>query len=782
VRNSNPTPDGQAFLTRYGIDVGTWELEVATRRFHASERWARMIGCEPRAVTTLDDWLARVDERDRERLALELTTHLEGLSRTFEAEYRMKHEDGSARWMRAKGQIRPGGDDEEVLCGNQEEVTEHALLQQALRGSEARFRALVEKCPDAVAVHRHGRFLYANPQMATLLGYADAQELSSKLFLEVVHRDDFPPVIEDLRRLTREEVQSLPLREIRLLRRDGGTLTAEVASLRLEFDGEPAIFAIARDVTERKRLQAQIAQSDRMASLGTLAAGVAHEINNPLCYLSSNLQMMGENLVKLSRQAKQMRNELAALVGPAKADALTAGFASLLDPATFDTLLEIARDATEGSQRVQSIVAELKHFARPHSEQRGPVDLAQVMEVALKIATHEIKHRARVNAQLEPVPPILGDEGRLCQVFINLLVNAAQAIEPGNVSANEIVVSVRPEGEEVVAEVRDTGCGIPAAHLSKLFDPFFTTKPPGVGSGLGLAICQHIVHDHQGKIEVESEVGCGTRVILRFHHVVESDLADRRPAEEEAPLPEEPTSSRQARILIVDDEPALARALHRDLSQEHEVVVAGGGEEALAILRGDQSFALILCDMMMLDVSGQDVYDWLKANCPALVPQVVFITGGATTNRARDFLESVDNVVLDKPIELKKLRRIVRGLVRNAPAAPRERRRAPRIRAHDIYGVLKTSSVVQRLAVIDYSSCGLRVDADDHLDGCNAGALLSMVLNREADPGLVQAEVKLVRSAPAENGRMHLCFEIASMDPDSQEHYRGWMKGSTAEA
>jgi PAS domain S-box-containing protein len=732
-----------------------------------------MLGEPPEEIDgPLEAWLGRIVEADRDRVELELRTLAEGLADVFETEYRMRHRNGSQRWMRARASARRGGDGP-IIAGHQEDITERKTAEDVLRGSEARFRALIENCPDAVAVHRQGRFVYANERMRAMLGFPDLASVKGALLLEAIHPDDHAGVIEEARRLAAGEEASLPPREVRLRRRDGSALTVEMSSLRLSFDGEPAIFAVARDVTERKRLQAQMAQADRMASLGTLAAGVAHEINNPLTYVMANLQTMIEELPGLARQAGRLRAELERRVGPDAAAELAAQSGGLLDVSRLEEILEQMKDAYQGSARVQSIVRDLRVFGRADEERAGPVDLARALEIALKMVSHELRLRARVVQELEPVPPVHGDEGRLSQVFLNLLMNAAQAIEPGHFAENRIRVSLRRDGSEVVAEVEDTGCGIPREHLSRLFDPFFTTKPAGVGSGLGLAISRHIVEAYRGRIEVESELSRGTRV--RF--VLPGLLEEARSGlvEEPALAEAEGSTAQRPRILVVDDEPALCRALARALSPGYEVATAEGGRRAQEILEHDRRFDLVLCDVMMPDVSGPALHEWVRARDPHLASRIVFITGGATSEGAKSFLREVDNLVLEKPLDVKKVRSLLGRLIAPGPQPQTvERRRGARFAARGIVGVLEASDVTRRLAVVDYSESGLRVSGLAAWPAPEAEAALPLSLHRGDPSRPVAARVRFVREVRTPQG-VDLCFQIVAMDWPSRETYQGWL-------
>jgi CheY-like chemotaxis protein len=233
---------------------------------------------------------------------------------------------------------------------------------------------------------------------------------------------------------------------------------------------------------------------------------------------------------------------------------------------------------------------------------------------------------------------------------LNLLVNSAQAIEEGDVENNEIAVRTWTDEAHVFAEVADSGRGIPKDNLKQLFDPFFTTKPPGVGSGLGLSICHNYVSSYGGRIDVESEAGKGSRFI-----VVLPVYSEERHRQDPVREPEEKTSRQplvpRGRILVVDDEPMIGSTMKRILRRDHDVTSATSGLEGKDILENDPSFNLILCDLMMPDFSGMDLYAWVQEKHPQLSDRIVFITGGAFTPMANEFLQRIDNPRLEKPFD-----------------------------------------------------------------------------------------------------------------------------------
>lgn len=371
-------------------------------------------------------------------------------------------------------------------------------------------------------------------------------------------------------------------------------------------------------------------------------AGVAHEINNPLAAVIANLDYVSDSLGRMVGGDAPARSE-------GRSDAwIVEEIKSAID------------DAREAAQRVRFIVRDLKIFSRsPADEPRGTVDVKAIMESSLRMAWNEIRHRARLVKNYGPVPGVNANEARLGQVFLNLVVNAAQAMQEGRAEYNEIRVTTRLEDERVIIEVGDTGAGIPPEIIGRIFDAFFTTKSVGVGTGLGLAICHRIVTDMGGGLTVESELGKGTmfRVSLpvathtREHEVV-------------APVEPVLVAGRRGRILVVDDEEMVVRSVQRILSKEHDVVATVSASKALALCAGGERFDLILCDLMMPDMTGMDLHRELSLVAPDQANRMIFVTGGAFTVKARAFLSETPKEHLEKPFDSANLRAIVRRYLR----------------------------------------------------------------------------------------------------------------------
>jgi signal transduction histidine kinase len=385
--------------------------------------------------------------------------------------------------------------------------------------------------------------------------------------------------------------------------------------------------AIARELrdanvrAERRKMQDQLLLSDRLVAVGTLAAGVAHEINNPLAYVIGNLEFAIERLA-----------QAAAAPGNALQEAMTA-----------------LQQAREGAERIRVTTRDLKVFCRSADANQVSVDVERVLESSISMAWNEIRHRARlVRDFTSPLPRVDGNENRLGQVFLNLLINAAQAIGEDEPGTREIKVSTRCDASHVFVEIRDNGIGMSSEVQARLFEPFFTTKPIGIGTGLGLPICNGIVSDLGGKLSIESQLGVGTcvRVTLPIGNIVSA---------KQASVPAEgPT--RAARVLIIDDEPALCQIVQRLLRPDNEVVIANTARAGLAVLAADPSFDAILCDLMMPEMTGMEFHAELTRSAPQLAERVTFLSGGACTERAARFLESVPNRRLEKPFDASSLR------------------------------------------------------------------------------------------------------------------------------
>jgi signal transduction histidine kinase/CheY-like chemotaxis protein len=385
---------------------------------------------------------------------------------------------------------------------------------------------------------------------------------------------------------------------------------------------------VLRDVSVARKAQEQFALSDRLASLGAVAAGVAHEINNPLTYIVGNVGFLGEELARLRRLT---------------ADVLTEQSPELVD--CLGQLDQLSSEIDEGATRVARIVSDLGRFGQQPAPIRSG-NIRQALDWAVRVSRSAITAHASLELELDPVPFVRGDEGRLGQVFLNLLLNAAHACRHGDATTHVVTVSchLEPPGEDdrafVVVSVRDTGTGMSDQVLERIFEPFFTTKPIGMGTGLGLSVCHGIIQELGGSIGVTSVLGEGSLFEVRL------------PMAERANVPVEPRRPRPAgpaRVLVIDDDPRVLGVLTRMLEGNH-VRAALGARSALEYLNSQSANVdAIVCDVLMPEMSGIELYRELRLRHPALCERVIFMSGGANTAPAREFLRGVANPWLKKP-------------------------------------------------------------------------------------------------------------------------------------
>jgi PAS domain S-box-containing protein len=464
------------------------------------------------------------------------------------------------------------------------------------------------------------RRLQYEPSWLAYLGYADCADQTSEPDWWIGKRNEAD--YDEIQRAFGAHIRGetpVYTGEHRVLTADGRWLwllsTGRVTER--DRDGKPIRFVgTSVDITERKLLQERVAFAERMASLGTLAAGVAHEINNPLTYVLLNLALLERNVTSL---------------------------ATSLPVETRTKLTNMVEQARYGCDRVSAVVRDLQTLTRVRDEGESDVDLGVVLERCFEIAAHQLRHRATLVKDLAPVPPIRGNEHRVGQLFLNLIVNAAQAIPEGAADTNSVRVSTAPHPDgRVRIEIADTGVGIPGDVIKRIFDPFFTTNPVGEGSGIGLSICRSIVTSLGGEISVESASGHGTlvRVLLPATARGSQPLLPPRPRELASRL----------RVLVVDDEPMIGRVIV-SLLAGHRVEVELSAKKALQRLVAGETYDWILCDLMMPDMTGMELHDAME---PHLRDRLIFISGGAS-DHAREFLQRVPNRRLFKPFDLETL-------------------------------------------------------------------------------------------------------------------------------
>jgi signal transduction histidine kinase/CheY-like chemotaxis protein len=536
-----------------------------------------------------------------------------------------------------------------VLASRRRRAREFEEAQRALLLSEERLRLALEATSDVVWDWDFVSDRIYHPGWAKAYGFPEARTpLTGHDLGPFMHPDDAPGFMERLGAIVDGRSDQFEY-EHRALYGTGEWrwTVARARTVARDAQGRATrIIGTCADVTERRRMLARLQMADRLASVGTLAAGVAHEINNPLAYVLGNVDHALESLERAGASLAR---------GEGVAEAARA----------VDSSLEALREAATGAERVGSIVRDLKLFSRAEVEERQPTSVARVVQSAANLAGPELRRRARLRLDLADLPAVVANESRLSQVFLNLLVNAAQAIPEGHAEENEVAVAGRVDAAgRVVVEVRDTGCGIPIADQKRIFDPFYTTKPVGVGTGLGLAICHGIVTAMGGEIDLESAPGKGSTFRVTLPACGEPEPERRR----------EPGTGRlaprRARLLVVDDEEDFCRSVDRMLRDDHDVVAITDPFEALRRIESGERFDLLLTDVVMPRLSGIELHSRVERCSPALAARTLFVTGGAVSPVVADFLSRREPRVVEKPCGARTLREAISAVLAAPCATP----------------------------------------------------------------------------------------------------------------
>jgi len=485
------------------------------------------------------------------------------------------------------------------------DITEQQRAQDTLARSEARYRNLFESASDAiVTLDANGRFTTFNHAAEIISGYR-REELVGQWFAPMLPDDELPKALAHFQKALTGETG---LFETNFYRKDGDVRTIQVTYSTPQLDEE--VLCVIRDVTDQKMLQEQLIQSEKMSAIGQLVSGVAHELNNPLAGISAFAQL----LLSEKRFPPDQRTAAEMIYAEAR--------------------------------RASRIVQNLLTFARQHKPERTPTQVNQVLDDTLELRGYELRVRG-IDVERdydEQVPETMADAHQLQQVFLNLITNAEQAMERSERDKQRLTVRTRRAGDVLRIEIEDTGAGIPPNLLERIFNPFFTTKPTGSGTGLGLSISLGIVREHEGRIWAENAAQ-GARFVIDLPIVAPRITGDYPAVPPSAPITD------RLHILVIDDEASVRVALQRYLaSRGHEVETTASGKEALARMRED-AFDAVIVDMRMPDVSGEQLFQELKARDASYAERVIFTTGQLVDDSVRTFLASTGRPCVPKPFE-----------------------------------------------------------------------------------------------------------------------------------
>ena len=596
-----------------GSAAGIAHSDVGGYLRHANKTLCEWLELEdPKQVTSVHS-LSMFTPETREMFLKQVAKRKEGLATTYEAE--IVSLKGKKRQVLISG--CPVFDQQ----GRVESMIATLIDTSELKAVSRVLQATIEAIPDGIlVVEPGGKVICHNKRFLEIL-QVPPEAVEGKTVPEVMKHG--VPLFTDPSELVRfreVNINSPDVPATPFALKDGRTVEI-LRKLETTSDGTLSIICM-RDITDRKRVEEQLLQADRMAVVGMLAAGVAHEINNPLTHVIGGLELLSEKLQK----------------------------SSALHPEDVRRALE---PLMRSSARIADIVKDLKTFSRTGNERIETVDLRKAMESTFPLVNSEIKRRATLATRFDPAPLVRANLGRLEQVFVNLIINALQAMKSAKVGDNHLSIAIgTDERGWAKVEVSDNGVGIAPEKLRQIFEPFYTTKPVGMGTGLGLAICYSLVKRFGGEIEVKSQPNVGTLFRVTFP-----------PAAVVANQPEATESGLYSRgrksILVVDDEPDICEMLEVALSEDHEVRTAANGRAALEILASESAPDFVICDLMMPVMSGMEFYEAAVRLRPNLKERFLFITGGAVNEAAGDFLRANADRVLAKPFTIQQLRRAI---------------------------------------------------------------------------------------------------------------------------
>lgn len=471
-----------------------------------------------------------------------------------------------------------------------------------LADTVASLRDLLSGLPDIMLLYRDDEIEIVNARARAVLG-------DRPLSIEDLGVD--PSDREKLRQLF-ENASDAPKFMRVCLNTTAGPEPVDIVGISVQLEGKESVVANARTTRERDEYERRLRLADRLSSLGTMAAGIAHEINNPISYVSANIEYCLEQLADVP----EFRDERDAL-----------------------------ESSLKGTMRVARIVKDLGTFSRlEDGSEYARADVLRAIDLAVSISKSSIRHRVELDIDVpDELPDARCDAGQLSQVVINLLINASDAMPADRPrSKNRIVLSARRRGDDVLIEVVDNGMGMSPDQIERVFDPFFTTKDVGSGTGLGLSVSHSIIDAAGGRIDVSSAEGEGTTFTVRLPIATAIDGIG-----EEAPRPVDVGS---LAVLLVDDDPMIRRATSRLLGYDHEITSASSAHDAIEVL-DDRSFDIILCDVMMPEMNGVEFRTWLTDNRPDLADTFIFFTGGAVGDALLEQVESSNSPVLSKPFD-----------------------------------------------------------------------------------------------------------------------------------
>jgi PAS domain S-box-containing protein len=518
-----------------------------------------------------------------------------------------------------------------------------------LRLGVEKYRFFLDHSPDVtILLDRHNVIVDCNEHARVLLGLDSTSEFCGLALLPILATSAAQAVLAVLD-FTRAQGESGRC-EADFPRLSGqGVVRMDLATSAVRSsDIDLGVLIVGRDMTDRMKIEEQrrdlerrLYQADKLACLGQIAAGVAHDINNPLAWVLSNLSLL-----------EQYEPAISSVVGTAaKAPDVPGGTCEGERLADIrDNVGDLIHESLDGVRRIRDIIRDLKTFSRVDVHQEEEVDINSALDVSVRIVRNQIQQRAHVVRDYAELSPTYVNYGKVSQVLLNLLTNAVKCFRTSEVDRNAITLRTREQGQAIVVSIIDNGPGIAAELRDKIFEPFFTHGFDG-GTGLGLPIARDAARALGGDVQVQSEVGAGTTFSVTIP-------MRPRPSKRPSSGPNRATVRHRPGLLVVDDEPVLLRAFERFLRRRFDVVTASTATEALEAL-GRSGFEAVLCDVMMPDSTGLALLERVRALLPGVEERFIFMTGGVFGEQERMLLDKLPNLIIEKPLDMASVEKLL---------------------------------------------------------------------------------------------------------------------------
>lgn len=623
----------KAFL-EHSVD-GYWIWDIIRNKIEWSKRTAEIVGINiNESPKNIEEFVDLIDPLDRDRIEQAINSHFNFKVPYRNLEMRLRGADSTYRHFMANGTALRNKEDTPVLFVGS--LTDRTLIQRVekrLEDTEKRFTVLFHQMNDAALLADIGTGLILEANQP-------AERLWGKPVSELVglHQTELhPPVLSEEAKLAfNEHIKALQQNKraticVPILRVDGVEVPAEISSSLIELEGETRILGVFRDISDRVQLErdvrerdAQLQLSSHMASMGTLAAGVAHEINNPLTYMLGNLEILKSSVKNMG----------------------------ISNPEIEETI----SSAITGGELVKEIVTDLKTLSQS-DESKISCDPCEVIRIASRVAMSDLRHSATLIMDLSEVPKVALPSARLSQVVLNILSNSARAFKKLDSMLNEIKITVETDGDYAKITILDNGEGIDADDLKQIWEPFFTKSKKSGGTGLGLSICRRILSEVNGSIEIESKLRGYTRVtiLLPFAKEIPDHIEELQNADKALEA-----LHQKSKIMVVDDDPLVLELITKILEEDLLVCSYSDAKMALDAFEKGEKPDIILSDIMMPHMDGSAFYKSM-CNLGFNKDRFLFMTGGAVTEDAMTFEKHMleTNSLVTKPFLKDELRKVI---------------------------------------------------------------------------------------------------------------------------